>query len=178
MLVTMAQPLQNLFELLFVTDRTPDFSEMLLHHIIHGLLIFCCIVSNFTAVGSLTLLCHSVSDIFMQGTKMFHNMGRAFRPEFWVAFIGNHIFWVWFRLVCLPVMVYETTQYDFSFPEKFAADFSLALPINLTFICTLIVMHYYWYSFLLRATINGLMGKKMKDTQNNLHEEKVLYKQD
>ena len=65
MLASLGLPLQNLIELLFINERTPDFPEMLLHHICHFNLIFMCLIANYTNIGILVLLCHSASDIFL-----------------------------------------------------------------------------------------------------------------
>ena len=65
MLVSLGQPIANTFDLLFVEEMTPDFAEMLLHHICHFGLIFACIVGNFSDVGAAILFCHSASDVFL-----------------------------------------------------------------------------------------------------------------
>jgi len=65
MLTGLAQPMANTFDLVFVEEKTPDFAEMLLHHICHFGLIFSCIVGNFSDIGALILFCHSVSDLFL-----------------------------------------------------------------------------------------------------------------
>ena len=163
MLVALAQPIQTTFELLFEAESTPDFSEMLMHHIIHLILIFCCIVSNFTAVGCLTLLCHSISDIWMQGTKMLLLMNRTSEVTFYVVWLLNHLTWVWFRMVCLVTMAFTTSRYDFSFPEKFRVNFTLALPFSLIFIIALIILNFYWYFLLCLASYRGLTGQQIKD---------------
>ena len=137
---------------------------MLMHHIIHCLLIFCCIVSNFTAVGCLTLLCHSIADVWMQGTKMMLLMNRTTEVLWWVVWACNHLFWTWFRCGCLVFMAYTTAKHDFSFPAKFEADFTLALPFSLTFIVALIMLNFYWYFLLVLASYRGLVkGMKLRD---------------
>ena len=48
MLLTLGQPTQMLFEALFMNERTPDFYELLLHHIVTVVLIFTAVAGNFS----------------------------------------------------------------------------------------------------------------------------------
>ena len=91
---------------------------MLLHHICHIALTYCCLVANFTNIGILILLIHSISEIFLHTGKILHRIGRFSGPAY-VVFIGVHLSWGYLRCFCLPTMVLLIHE-ELQFPEYMA----------------------------------------------------------
>jgi len=105
MLVVCGFPIQNLF-LLFVHDRTPDFPEMLLHHIVHTSLVFCSIIVNQTAIGACIILVHCISDITLHGSKITYLLGRMDGPLKFTI-VPLLIAWPYYRIYCFPMIINE-----------------------------------------------------------------------
>ena len=116
MLIALGQPLYNSVELLFISERTPDFTEMVLHHICHTTLIFACLTSNLYHYGALILILHSGSDIFLQAIKIMMLLGHM-NVIFYLLFTFTHVAWIFFRLICLPALIYAMHSGN-TFPDE------------------------------------------------------------
>ena len=159
MLVVCGFPLQNLF-LLFVHDRTPDFLEMLLHHIVHTALVFCCLIVNQTAIGACIILVHSISDITLHFSKIVYLLNRM-DGILKLSIVPLTIAWPYYRLFCFPQIINEFYKLEFE-PEIKALepkrDFSII------FLSCLVFMHLFWYYLMLSMIYRMAMKGEVKDT--------------
>ena len=105
MLVVCGFPLQNLF-LLFVHDRTPDFLEMLLHHIVNTALVFCSLIVNQTAIGICIILIHKISDIALHFSKIVYLLNRL-DGVLKLSIVPLFVAWPYYRLYCFPQIINE-----------------------------------------------------------------------
>ena len=74
MMIALGQPLQNIYETLS-EERSPDFAEMILHHIVHTGLIVSSLLSQYSRIGILIMFVHSSSDIFLKVGKVLNLLG-------------------------------------------------------------------------------------------------------
>lgn len=56
---------------LFSDVRRKDFTEQIIHHIATITLITCSYCANFTRVGTLVIIIHDASDVWLEGAKLF-----------------------------------------------------------------------------------------------------------
>ena len=167
MLFNLGSPLQMLFEILFVVERTPDFYEMLLHHIVHAALHFCTMAGNLSNCGVVAIFLHSGSDIFLQGSKTLNLLGHMRGPGF-VVFALSHVTWVFFRLICFPLLTwrsYESTMMNLR-PE-----FAFLWPYlswSYAFLSCLYALHWYWYFLVCKITYRAVTKGVVKDIHNDV----------
>ena len=85
-------------------ERTPDFFEMLLHHIVHSCLMFSSLFANLVNGGGVILFVHASSDIFLQASKSINYLGLMQGPAIGV-FVLSHLSWIHMRLVSYPLII-------------------------------------------------------------------------
>ena len=100
---------QMLVEVVFIIERTLDFYEMLLHHIIHLSLYLCGLVENYQNAGVVLVFTHCFSDIFLQLSKMMHMLGLMKGPGY-IIFAFSHVSWIWLRLFSLPMFIHNRNE--------------------------------------------------------------------
>lgn len=163
MLITLGQPLQMIFELFFVNERTHDFYEFVLHHIVHTFLIFSCIVANGVNMGTLTLTVHASTDIFLQSSKIINLLGHMRGPGFGVFGLA-HVTWIYSRLFSYPMVLFTMkTSLSMSMRPEFSS-LSTYLTMNDTFFMCILGLNYYWYYMIVSITWRVLSKGEVKDT--------------
>ena len=167
MLLNLGHPIQMLFEIIFVIERTPDFFEMLLHHIVHVALVFTLMAGGLSNCGVVGIFLHSGSDIFLQGSKTLNLLGHMRGPGF-AVFALSHVTWVYFRLICFPLLTLRKNESatinlrpEFTFLSSYLA-------WSDAFLSCLYAMHCYWYFLLCKITYRAVMKGVVKDIQNDL----------
>jgi len=58
-----------------VSERSPDFAEMALHHLVHLVLVSSSLIANVMVFGAMIAFVHDFSDIGVCLAKMLHLMG-------------------------------------------------------------------------------------------------------
>lgn len=100
----------HLFVTQFFEPRRKDWWEMFIHHIVTMMLLFFSYVVNFVRIGTVVLLCHDGSDIFLELAKLFNymRMGTLCDATFVVFalafFIGRLVLYPW-RVVYVAVVL-------------------------------------------------------------------------
>ena len=167
MLINLGQPLQMLFDLLVLIDRTPDFFEMLLHHILHATLVLTSILGNFNNCTLMGMFLHSCSDIFLQGSKTLNFLGHMRGPGF-AVFALSHVSWVYLRLFCFPMLQWRKNE---SANMNLRPEFAFLWPIlawSDAFLMCLYVMHCYWYFLICKITYRAIFKGVVKDIHNDV----------
>jgi hypothetical protein len=77
-LITLGNPLEASLEHFFWKERTPDFAEMALHHVVQISLVSASVLGNCMNIGTIIAFAHDVSDIGVQLAKLLHMMGYNF----------------------------------------------------------------------------------------------------
>lgn len=89
--------------MLAIDARHPDFWEMLLHHIVSCALIFFSFVLNYTRIGSLVLLLHGATDIFIYASKVV--VDTPYIRLAILSYFALVIAYAWFRIFVFPVYI-------------------------------------------------------------------------
>ena len=167
MLLNLGQPIQMLVEITVIIERTPDFYEMLLHHIVHVALVFTLMAGSLSNCGVIGIFLHSFSDIFLQASKTLNLLGHMRGPGFAVIAL-SHVSWVYMRLVCFPLMTLRKNESatmnlrpDFAFLSTFLA-------WSDAFLSCLYAMHCYWYFLICKITYRAVMKGVVKDIHNDV----------
>ncbi|XP_022079960.1 ceramide synthase 6-like isoform X2 [Acanthaster planci] len=150
----------------FTDVRRKDFIANVVHHIATVMLIFFSYICNFTRIGSLVMVIHDVSDIFLEGAKITNYAGFVI-----VAHILFVIFTVVFfvtRVLLFPYWILGSIIIDShtligAYPSKY---FFMAL------LCVLYILHLYWFSIILSMVYCGLKnGKLENDSRSDVAED-------
>jgi len=152
----------------FVDIRRKDFSEMLIHHIATLVLMFLSYLINFCRIGSLVMLIHDPTDVFLEAAKIF-NYIHTYGTRPWAGVLADVLFYIFSisfvisRLVIFPLWILKSTIYESK--EAFDVEFGLS-PAYFVFNGLLILLqllHLFWCSLLL-----GALWKKF--TAGELHD--------
>eukprot|EP00903_Cladosiphon_okamuranus_P008001 g7720.t1 len=130
----------------FWDTRRSDFWQMLTHHVATLFLLTFSWLLSLVRIGTLIMLCHDVSDIFMETAKLFNYAQKRFH---WCHLAADGFFFVFAgvfgvaRLYVFPkylvLSVWWTT--------------ALSKPARLFFcglLCTLLVLHVFWFFLIMR----------------------------
>ena len=105
-LILMGYPVQQVVTHFLIDERTPDFAEMSLHHLTHLCLSSCYLFTNTLPYGSLVALLHDVSDLNVGVSKALHLSGYGM-PWAVICFLSGQFFWFYFRIFCLPMIIWD-----------------------------------------------------------------------
>jgi hypothetical protein len=100
----------HLFVTQFFEPRRKDWWEMFIHHIVTMALLFFSYIVNFVRIGTVVLLCHDGSDVFLELAKLFNymKMGTLCDATFVIFalafFIGRLVLYPW-RVVYVAVVL-------------------------------------------------------------------------
>ena len=105
-LIFLGYPLAQVIAHFFIEKRQPEFIEMSLHHIAHLCISFSYLMANIIPFGAIIALLHDVSDIPIAISKGLHLSGYSM-PWSVIMFLFGQITWIFFRLICLPILILE-----------------------------------------------------------------------
>ncbi|CAN0304989.1 unnamed protein product, partial [Hapterophycus canaliculatus] len=124
----------------FWDTRRSDFWQMLVHHLATLFLLTYSWLMSLVRIGTLIMLCHDVSDIFMETAKLFNYAQKRFHwchlaaDGFFLVFAGVFGF---SRLYVFPkylvLSVWRTTALSEASRLFFCG-----------LLCTLLVLHVFW----------------------------------
>ena len=103
--------LGNLIEILFMSERKDDFTEMFLHHVASNSLYFGGIYGNVFPFGVITGYFHDLSDLPLHFCRILMTL------KYDIAIVGGVFLlpcWFWTRLCLLPQFIYtclDTLRY-------------------------------------------------------------------
>jgi len=156
----------------FIEERKKDYFVMYIHHIATILLVAGSFIYNYTRIGLLVLLCHDVSDIFIDAMKMVNYLkleSAAGRYMSECAYFINMIGWIYFRLYIFPTRVIYSALYESHLllasrdNGKFWVNFfDKDMPLYGAMVSLLVVLfflHIWWFALLVR------IGYKAFNTQ-------------
>jgi len=130
---------------------------MFLHHCLAVFLIFFSYLMNGLRGGIIVLFVHDPTDVFL----CFGRLYADFKSQSKVLKYGNFamlvITWVFFRLYAFPKCIVGTSITYFLEHEMGI----LASPIvfQIFMAAALVVLHFYWFVFILRIMLTMLRGK-------------------
>lgn len=149
--------------LLLYEARHPDFSEMLLHHIVSCFLTLYSYLLGYTRIGSLVLLLHGVVDIFIFASKAFVDTPHI--RVIAVLYLALVLSYFYFRIYIFPVYIMrsawvESVDVTGNFPYAWGfANFCLVV---------LLLLHMYWFGLIGRMGLTFRRTGEARDLQANL----------
>lgn len=151
----------HFYELLFVLSfnrEKRDFSEMFLHHVTAIALIVVSFNINFLLPGSVIMLLHDVTDIFVSIARIAqHTCSDAVVAVCWISMF---ISWCYLRLYYFPeriIKVYYNEMKDSTDPT-----IQGTWNFLLTFLCLLYALHWFWVALMLKLLYKRFFNKYYK----------------
>mmetsp|Transcript_46250 Transcript_46250/g.118078 ORF Transcript_46250/g.118078 Transcript_46250/m.118078 type:complete len:282 (-) Transcript_46250:324-1169(-) len=155
----MAFYISSQFMLVCWETRRSDFYAMFIHHCATNSLIMFSYHKSCLRIGSVIMLLHDISDVFLEGAKLCKYAAReAAADGLFGAFMLS---WAVLRLYYFPVVIVQhvvTESLQHLGDEASYYTFSLLL-------CTLVVLHVYWFWLILRVAVNKLVTGKVDDVR-------------
>jgi ceramide synthetase len=133
-----------------------DFYLMLTHHIVTVGLVLGSRATGYLPIGMIILLCHDVSDIFLDFAKCFHYFKMEILST--VTFVVLLVSWVKFRLYLYPFVVLDSVL-RYCTNDVLDTD---VLNIYLIGLYFLAVLHWYWFYLMLRVAYRRLTLGEME----------------
>jgi hypothetical protein len=142
----------------FTEPPKKNFIEMLLHHTMTILLVVLGYFFNMQSGGSITLLVHDVSDIFVSAARGL--MDTNYKKCILFLYICLMVSWGYTRLYVYPVHLI--------FPTMFSPDFEKAGGVPGYYVMAsmanfLLFMHFYWFFMLGKIGYSFIVHKKTND---------------
>jgi len=150
----------------FFDVKHKDFWEMLLHHVVTISLLSFSWACNFTRIGTLVLIVHDVSDIFLLGAKMF----KYLNLQMWcdVTFAVFVLIWIVTRLGVYPGWILYSTTIDATYIVQFFPAYYIFNGMMLG----LLVLHCIWTYYILLMAYQALhAGQITGDSRSDSSEE-------
>ena len=149
--------------LLFINDRQSDFINMLLHHICTISLIVFSHLVHYSNVGSIVLIIHVETDIFVHLTRFLlqTDVPEIFKNLSGIILVFNFLY---IRVYVLGDIIYVLYHYV---TWKGVIDWFL-----LIFLSIIYLMHINWAIMLVQKMIVLFMGTKLTDTREYKIKEK------
>jgi len=144
---------------IFYDVKRKDFWEMQLHHATTIFLMGFSYTSAACHHGSLVLLLHDFSDVWLEFAKLFNyvNEKTAWKDVFFGIFA---FFFLVCRLILYPQLiytVYNRSNMDFAHRDWWAMDLFTVL------ITILVVLHCFWFKTVVQICVNAISGGVVSD---------------
>jgi len=138
----------------FFDVKRKDFVEMFIHHLTTIALLSFSWTCNLTRCGTLVLVVHDFSDIFLELAKMFHYAKLNMPCD--IIFGIFVVAWIFTRLGLFPTWILfsatiEAPQMVEMFPAYYIFNGLLSV---------LLVLHVIWTYFILKIAFHALLAKK------------------
>jgi len=151
----------------FFDVKRKDFVEMFIHHVTTIALLSLSWTCNLTRCGSLVLLVHDCSDVFLELAKMLHYAKLNTLCD--VIFGIFVLVWTFTRLGLFPTWIlYSATVEAPQILEMFPAYY-----IFNGLFSVLLILHVIWTFFIYKIAFNALAKKdeQIRDSRSDSEEE-------
>jgi hypothetical protein len=135
----------------FFDVRRADFWPMAIHHLMTIGLITFSYICNYVRIGALVLLCHDISDFFLEGAKLFKYAGYQLPAD--IGFGGFALTWFVFRLLILPFYVVHGSWFN---GQEEVGNYQSKTFLH-GMLVTLIGLHVWWFYLILRVIYNKIV---------------------
>lgn len=144
--------------------HAPDFWEMLLHHTVTYFLVSLSYLLNYVRIGSLVMLLHGATDIFIYASKAVVDTG--FTRLTAVSYFGLLLAYAWFRILVFPTFVMRSAWVESV--QEVGPD----LPAGWSFLNfalgVLFLLHVYWFGLVIKIGLNFRKTGEARDMVSNL----------
>jgi len=149
--------------MLLVEKRHPDFWEMLLHGALACSLLSISYALNYVRIGSLVLVLHGATDIFIYASKAL--VDTTFSRLTGVSYFALLATYAWFRIFVYPVHVMNSAWVQ----SREASTEPIYGWGYLNFaLCALLLLHMYWFGLIVKIGLYFRTTGQTKDLQANL----------
>jgi len=149
--------------MLLLEVRHPDFWEMLLHHVVASTCVCFSFVLNYVRLGSLVLLLHGATDVFIYFSKAVVDTSYTRCVAF--SYIGLIVAYAWFRIIVFPVYIMRSAWVESvheAGPQLFGWGY-----LNFA-LCVLLLLHMYWFGLIIKIGFHFKRTGQARDLQSNL----------
>uniref|UniRef100_A0A7S1SB96 TLC domain-containing protein n=1 Tax=Alexandrium catenella TaxID=2925 RepID=A0A7S1SB96_ALECA len=150
--------------MVFLETRKPDFWEMLLHHTIACSLVSYSYMLNYVRVGSLVLMLHGATDVFIYASKAV--VDTPFIRVIAASYFGLIVAYAWFRIYIFPVYIMRSAWVESVKMVGSKAMFGWGF-MNFA-LCVLLVLHIYWFGLIIKIGFVFRRTGQARDLQSNL----------
>lgn len=166
-LVSMSYYAEDLVMHMF-TSPNSDFWEMVLHHVVTGLLIFASYMNGFWNIGIFVLMQMDISDVFIGLIRTVMDFTSNTLNFF--IYMGIMSSWVWFRFIAYTYCVVWT----YAFGGRISVDNNTSvIAIIDILLVSLLALNIYWFILLVRMGIRLVFSGKSVDLQNVVSQKDV-----
>ncbi|CAJ0959392.1 unnamed protein product, partial [Mesorhabditis belari] len=166
----------------FFDVRRSDFWELMTHHFVTIGLLSVSWTINFVRVGTLVLVSHDVSDIFLEGGKLVRYSGvhKTLTNICFVFFMSS---WILTRLTYYPFVVIRSAIFEAA--NLIQPDYELYNPFQVPYVprliilllAALLVLHIFWTVIIgrivARTITEGEAADVRSDDEDEEEEQKV-----
>lgn len=155
----------SVFEMIVIKRKSErKFYEYLLHHFMAASLIFFSMMCNEITAGTMILIVHDLSDIFIAAIRAYFDMniakvkiGTTQKPYIVVPFVITSVFmWIYMRIIVFPfcllanVYINKPTVHD----DWYMIYYPYLYLLIMAFV--LFGMHIYWTYFIIKSLIKSV----------------------
>ena len=140
--------------------------EFLLHHFIAETLIVFSLLCNQLTIGVVILFLHDSCDMTADMARIY--VDTRFRKTIVsvLLFILSASSWFYMRLYVYPFYVIKSVYDSIPGPESLCHGIWFEHIFLLTLCSMLVVMHFYWWFYLMKSGFIMLMGKGLTNTHD------------
>jgi len=149
--------------MLLLEVRHPDFWEMLLHHIVSCTLVCFSYILNYVRLGSLVLLLHGATDVFIYLSKVLVDTGNI--RAIALSYFGLIAAYAYFRIYVFPIYVMHSGWVE-SFQEVGYGLFGWGY-LNFA-LSVLLLLHMYWFGLIIKIGFHFRRTGQARDLQSDL----------
>jgi len=155
--------------LLWWEARRKDYTVMMAHHCVTLGLIFFSHSVSLMRVGSMIMLIHDISDIFLEAAKIFKYLGYENMST--ALFAGFLLSWVLTRLCYFPLVVIRSAMFEAMYfcPPGMELRHWFVLANGLLIL--LLGFHVYWTYFIARILYRLLFLRELNDSRSDSDED-------
>mmetsp|Transcript_71469 Transcript_71469/g.149392 ORF Transcript_71469/g.149392 Transcript_71469/m.149392 type:complete len:327 (+) Transcript_71469:79-1059(+) len=149
--------------MLLLEVRHPDFWEMMLHHTVSCTLVVFSYGLNYIRLGSLVLLLHGATDVFIYFSKVVVDTPHIRVIAF--SYFSLIVAYAYFRIYVFPVYIMHSAWVE-SVAEAGSQVYGWGY-LNFA-LCVLLLLHMYWFGLIIKIGFHYRQTGQARDLQSNL----------
>lgn len=153
-----------------------DYKELVYHHIVTLLLIFCSYRFHFTWIGLAIYITMDISDLVLAISKTFNYLNHPLTGPFFVFFM---LVWIYLRHY-LNIRILWSISTEFSTVGDFTLDWAteqykcwLSQYITFALLFALQLVNIYWLFLIIRIALRVVFSKNLRDDRSDEEDEEA-----